>query len=156
MPNTTFSPSLRLPLPDDRMPLERPTVLLVNDTPDLRRLKRLVLEDAGHGVVEALDGQVALMYLRGSTAPLVVVMNTRIPTVDAAGILRTAATELLLKRHAYILTTALARQLPDELGQLAYDLQVQVIGKPFSQEDLLAAVAQAIQRLQTGNEGGSL
>jgi CheY-like chemotaxis protein len=154
MPSTTLPPSLRLP--DDQVTLERPSVLLVNDTPDLRRLKRFVLEDAGHGVVEVLDGQVALTYLRGSTAPLIVIMNTRIPTVDAAGILRTAATELPLQQHAYILTTALAGQLPDELGQLAYDLQVQVIGKPFSQEDLLAAVARAVQRLQASNGGSSL
>lgn len=32
------------------------TVLLVNDTPDLRRLKRLMLERAGYTVVEMLNG----------------------------------------------------------------------------------------------------
>jgi len=124
-----------------------PEVLLVNDTPELRRLKRLVLERADYTVAEVLDGQVALTYLRESTAPLVVVMNTRIPGLNAAGILRAVTAEPRLARHAFLLTTALARQLPDELVQLTHDLQVQVLGKPFTQQDLLAAVASAMERL---------
>jgi CheY-like chemotaxis protein len=123
-------------------------VLLVNDTPELRRLKSLVLQGAGYSVAEVLDGEVALSYLRESTSSLVVVMSTRIPSLDAAGILRAVATDLLLRRHAYVLTTALASQLPDALVQLVYHLRVEVISKPFSPADLLAAISRASQRLQ--------
>jgi CheY-like chemotaxis protein len=123
-------------------------VLLVNDTPDLRRLKRLLLEQAGYSVIEMLDGQLVLDYLRASALPLVVVMNSRIPGLDAAGLLRTVTGEPGLEHHAFILTTALAHQLPDELVRLTRALRVPVLGKPFTQEDLLAAVASASERIQ--------
>jgi CheY-like chemotaxis protein len=92
------------------------SVLLVNDTVGLRRLKRHYLERAGYAVAEVLDGQAALAYMRGSSAPLIVVMNTRIPLLDAASILRTVADGSSLQRHAFILTTALSGLLPNELG----------------------------------------
>jgi CheY-like chemotaxis protein len=125
-----------------------PQVLLIDDTPELRRLKRLFLEQARYTVAEVLDGWVALTYLCESTAPLVVVMNTHIPGLDAAGILRAVTTEPRLARHAFVLTTALAPQLPDGLFQLTQDLQVQVLGKPFTPQDLLAAVSTAVDQLR--------
>ena len=125
-----------------------PTVLLINDTPELRRLKRLILERSGYTVVEILDGQLALEYLHASAVPLVVVMNTHIRGLDAAGLLGAAAGEPRLKRHAFVLTTALANQLPDELLELMQELQALVVGKPFTKEDLLTAVANAVERTQ--------
>jgi CheY-like chemotaxis protein len=94
------------------------SVLLVNDTVGLRRLKRHYLERAGYAVAEVLDGQAALGYMRGSSAPLVVVMNTRIPLLDAASILRIVADEPSLQRHAFILTTALSGLPPMSLSHL--------------------------------------
>lgn len=123
-------------------------VLLVNDTPSLRRLKRRLLEWAGYPVAEALDGREVLKRLRDSPVPLVVVMNTRIPYLDAAGILRAVAADKRLQRHAFVLTTALARVLPDELFQLTRQLRVPVLGKPFTEQELLSAVASQVQRLQ--------
>lgn len=87
-------------------------------------------------------------YLRTSIEPLVVVMNTRIPGLDAAGLLRAVTGEPRLERHAFVLTTALAHQLPDEIDELTRALQVPVLGKPFTQQDLLAAVASARERIQ--------
>jgi hypothetical protein len=74
-------------------------------------------------------------------------MNTRIPSLNAVGLLRTVTVEPSLQCHAFVLTTALASQLPDELVQLTRDLQVQVLGKPFTQQDLLDAVTTARERL---------
>ena len=87
----TGFPSPRVPACS--LTLELPTVLLVNGHADLRRLKRLMLERANYKVVEMLDGQLALDYLRASAVPLVVVMNTRIPGLNAAGLLRAVTGE---------------------------------------------------------------
>jgi CheY-like chemotaxis protein len=145
MPNDAVPPPLLLP--DSPVTPEVPQVLLINDTLDLRRLKRLLLEQAGYTVAEVQDGQVALTILRESTVPLVVVMNTRIPGLNATGLLHKVAVEPSLQRHAFVLTTALASQLPDELVQLTQELQAQVLGKPFTQQDLQDAVATARELL---------
>ena len=51
-------------------------ILLVNDLPSLRRLKRLHLEEAGYYVDEVMDGASALLRLQASPEALVVIMNT--------------------------------------------------------------------------------
>ena len=122
-------------------------VLLVNDLPALRRLKRCLLEGAGYEVGEVADGLAALERLRSSPMPVIVVMNTRIPGIDAGGILRAVIAEPTLQRHGFVLSTALADMLPDGLGQLTSVLQVSIIAKPFTERDLLAAVAQAQHRI---------
>jgi CheY-like chemotaxis protein len=131
------------------------SVLLVNDTVGLRRLKRHYLERAGYAVAEVLDGQAALAYMRGSSAPLIVVMNTRIPLLDAASILRTVADGSSLQRHAFILTTALSGLLPNELVPLVQDMQVPILGKPFTEQELLRAVANSEQQIQSALDHSS-
>lgn len=125
------------------------SVLLVNDTVGLRRLKRHYLERAGYAVAEVLDGQAALAYMRGSSVPLVVVMNTRIPLLDAASILHIVTAEPSLQRHSFVLTTALSGLLPNELVQLVQDMQVSILGKPFTEQELLSAVANSVQQIQS-------
>lgn len=131
-----------------------PRVLLVNDLPRLRRLKRLLLEGAGYEVGQVLDGLAALEQLRTSPVPLVVVMNTRVPGVDAEGILRAVLAEPALQRHAFVLTTALAPMLPDELGRLTRLLEVPLVAKPFTEQELLAGVDAARRRLRTPRPTG--
>lgn len=145
-----------LPVRPEVLELRAPsecTVLLVGDTPSLRRLKRHLLEWAGYPVAEVQDGLEALEQLRESSVPLVVVMNTRIPRLDAAGILRTVAAEPMLQRHAVVLTTALSRMLPDELVYLTQQLHVQVVGKPFTEQEFLAAVAKQAERIRSAHIG---
>lgn len=43
---------------------DQPTILIVVDDPDVVRLMRIVLEDAGHTVLSALDGDRALASCR--------------------------------------------------------------------------------------------
>jgi CheY-like chemotaxis protein len=131
------------------------SVLLVNDTVGLRRLKRHYLERAGYAVAEVLDGQAALAYMRGSSAPLVVVMNTCIPLLDAASILRIVADGPSLQRHAFILTTALSGLLPNELVPLVQDMQAPILGKPFTEQELLSAVANSVQQIQSALDHSS-
>jgi CheY-like chemotaxis protein len=123
-------------------------VLLVNDEPSLRVLKRSLLREAGYEVrAEPADGVVALEYLRSSDEPLIVIFNTRMPRLDGTAFLRAVARDPELQRHAYVLNTALAGMLPNELAPLVRRLGVPVVGKPFSIEDLLGAVAMAESRV---------
>lgn len=145
LPRTSTSPGLgRVHCP----------ILLINDEPWLRALKRSLLLRAGYEVrVEAADGVAALEYLRASDVPMVVVFNTRMPRLDGTGFLRAVVREPGLRRHAYVLNTALARMLPDELAVLVLRLGIPVVGKPFSLEDLLDAVAEAERTLMATGGG---
>jgi two-component system cell cycle sensor histidine kinase/response regulator CckA len=61
----------------------RPTVLVVDDEPQLRGLARRVLEEAGYDVLEAPDGQAALQLVNGTHAPVnVVLTDIRMPIMN--------------------------------------------------------------------------
>jgi CheY-like chemotaxis protein len=118
--------------------------LVINDVLVLRQLKHYLLEQAGFEVEDVEDGMAALALLRSCRDPYLVVFNTRMPLVDGTAFLRAVAAEpATLQRHAYVLTTALARMLPAELERLVRQFDVPVLNKPFSHEDFFAAVAQA-------------
>ncbi len=124
-------------------------ILLVADDPALRRLKRHYLEQAGYAVEEALDGPATLDRLRVSPRPLVAIMNVRVPGIGAAGILGAAREEAKLRRHGFVLVTAVADMLPEDVARLTRELRVPAIGKPFTAESLLAAVAAAHEHIVT-------
>lgn len=48
------------------------TVLIVDDSPSVRRRVRIALEDGGHAVLEAADGATALVLLELNRADLVI------------------------------------------------------------------------------------
>lgn len=124
-------------------------ILLVNDEPSLHVLKRTLLRQAGYEVrKEAADGMAAVEYLRASDIPLVVVFSTRMPRLDGAAFLRIVVREPRLQRHAYVLNTALSRMLPNELAPLVRRLDIPVVGKPFSLQELLDAISRAERKLR--------
>jgi CheY-like chemotaxis protein len=94
-------------------------------------------------VDEVADGATALARLRSSPQALIVVMNTRIPIVNARDLLQVVACDACLQRHGFVLVTALARNLPDDLWELTQLLDVSVVAKPFMVQELLAGVAAA-------------
>lgn len=125
-------------------------ILLVDDVPSLHALKRSLLQQAGYEIrAEAADGLEALHYLQVSAVPHIVVFNTRMPNLDGIAFLRIVAGTPWLRRHAFVLNTALARMMPEELARLVDQLGIPVVGKPFQPEELFVAVAYARRALQT-------
>jgi len=59
-----------------------PTVLVVDDAPDIRLLMREVLRLHGFGVTEAEDGGDALAVLAAGDLPAVIVLDVQMPGVD--------------------------------------------------------------------------
>jgi CheY-like chemotaxis protein len=123
-------------------------VLVVDDDSDLRETMRRLLEEmGGHSVVEAEDGIGALEVLRASEDRLVVLLDQRLPRMDASGVLeRVAADDELATRHVYILLTASSQlgAAPTPLGKRG--LVIPLIAKPFDIETLLDAVALAARQ----------
>jgi CheY-like chemotaxis protein len=121
-------------------------ILVIEDTEVVRRSVVLMLADAGYEVGEAGDGAAGLQLWREQGADLVVT-DLRMPGMNGV--------EVILQLRAYAPTLPViamsggerSRDL-DVLGAVKLLGAVPLLSKPFSGEDLLAAVAAA---LRSGN-----
>lgn len=124
-------------------------VLVIDDDPETRQVIRLMLEHNGYRVLEAHDGVTGLARLRAHPAPLVVVLDWMMPRMDGLEMLRTLAADMdasLVRRHAFILATALYDAPELLLTDLPPDISISVLGKPFDSYRLLRAVADATKQ----------
>ncbi|HEV2731569.1 MAG TPA: response regulator [Terriglobales bacterium] len=60
----------------------KPTILVVDDSPDMLRYLRMVLELDSYRVETATNGVEALQRVRGGTVPEVVVLDLQMPGLD--------------------------------------------------------------------------
>jgi UDP-3-O-acyl N-acetylglucosamine deacetylase len=117
-----------------------PTVLVVDDEPEIRSSLRGVLSDEGLRVVEASDGRQALDLCRAER-PELVLLDVWMPEVDGIELLRMLQSEpgrpqvIMISGHGNIETAVKATKLG------AFDF----IEKPFSIEALLQIVSRALE-----------
>jgi CheY-like chemotaxis protein len=117
----------------------RTQVLLMDDVSAIRALLRDILQEEGYPVVQALNGAAALTVLRTSMERMVVLLSTR----NGLAVMEAALQEPAVDRHAFVLVTALADDLPLPWRQLVDILGVAVVPKPFALTTLLETVAHA-------------
>ena len=118
-----------------------PKILLVDDEADMRFAARMVLERAGHTIVEANEGEAALKMLGNEKIDLVL-LDMRLPGMDGIQILqkiRETNTELPV-----IMVTGYGNV---ELGQKAIELGADhYLSKPFHNKDLLEVVRATFEK----------
>jgi CheY-like chemotaxis protein len=125
-------------------------VLVVDDDAAIRQALHLLMEDAGHDVLEAGNGQEALDCLRVTPHRLVTLLDVQMPVLDGLAVLRTVSQDQrLASQHAYILVTAYPDRLLSNFVAtlLTTQLAVPLVRKPFDVDAMLAAVAAAARRL---------
>ncbi len=114
-----------------------PTVLSVDDEPDVTALVRFHLTRAGYEVRTAASGREALESIR-TRRPDLVLLDLMLPDIDGFGVCeilrRSAATAAVPILILSAWTTPDARLLGLELGALDY------VRKPFSPKDLVERV----------------
>ncbi|HEU5367260.1 MAG TPA: response regulator, partial [Ktedonobacterales bacterium] len=114
----------------------------------IRDTLREALEDEGYRVDEAADGIAGLEILRASGENMVVLLDQLMPKLDGVGVLRAVQSDpLLAHRHTYILLTARSR-MSTPVTDLATELGVPIIRKPFDLDTLFQAIVEAIARLE--------
>ncbi len=122
--------------------------LVVDDDQDTRDVLRLLLEDAGYAVTEAVDGFQTLDLLQASDTPMVVVLDLDLPGLDGIGVLHAVARDArLAARHAFVLLTAVQHNRYQAAADVCETLSVPLILKPFNMDTLLDAVATAARHL---------
>ncbi|MDP3711697.1 MAG: diguanylate cyclase [Mycobacteriales bacterium] len=118
---------------------DRPVVLLAEDSPTVRALVRVELEDAGYAVVEAADGRVAVDLARQS-APSVVLLDVEMPVLDGYGVIAELKVDPATRDVPVVILTGQA-DLVKALDAGAHDF----VRKPPQQGELRARVAAAVR-----------
>jgi len=121
-------------------------VLVVDDEEDIRQALRFVLEDAGYVVLEAANGEEAIERLRANPKRMAVLLDWRMPGLDGVQALDTIAMTMPHSApHAFIFMTAALHTPSLYLAQIPEGATVSFIRKPFNLDEVLAAIAQALQ-----------
>ncbi|MGA7933115.1 MAG: hybrid sensor histidine kinase/response regulator [Kovacikia sp.] len=131
------------PLPTrERFSIQKDTILIVDDSINVRRFLALTLERAGYRVEQAKDGQDALEKLHSGMCVQMVICDIEMPRLDGYGFLaKVKATPSLDSVPIAMLTSRSGnkhRQLALNLGASAY------FSKPYNEQTLLRTLQQLI------------
>ncbi|WP_407276288.1 HD-GYP domain-containing protein [Halothiobacillus sp. DCM-1] len=114
----------------------KPTLLLVDDTPDYLVLMRELLQDH-YQLLEALDGPTALR-LAADRQPDLILLDIMMPVMDGFSVCRTLKTNPLTSEIPVIFLTALSKIEDEEIGLKIG--AVDYITKPISPPILMARI----------------
>ncbi|MGB3560039.1 MAG: hybrid sensor histidine kinase/response regulator, partial [Geitlerinemataceae cyanobacterium] len=117
------------------LPLENNTILIVDDSINVRRFLALTLEKAGYRVEQARDGQDALDKLFGGLNVRAAICDIEMPRLDGYGFLAQVKSVATFKDLPVVMLTSRNgnkhRQLALSLGATAY------FSKPYNEQTLL-------------------
>jgi chemosensory pili system protein ChpA (sensor histidine kinase/response regulator) len=163
-PNTDGTESRHLPQLDtahyDEPPAwvipqnQKDTILVVDDSINVRRFLALALEKAGYLVEQAKDGQDAVEKLFGGLLVSAVICDIEMPRLDGYGFLARIKSDPAFSELPIAMLTSRSgdkhRQLALTLGAAAY------FSKPYNERELLTTLRQlitesrAIKRIPSG------
>ena len=131
-------PSLRdRCLPGVAAPVSRCRVLVVDDEPNIRRLVRFHLEDAGHEVLTASDGWEAMELVR-SRQPDLILLDVMMPGPDGFQVLEALKSEPDTAQIPVVMLTA--RATDDHIRKGWQTGNDWYVTKPFNPLELRALV----------------
>ena len=117
-------------------------VLVVDDNPDMAKLMMRAVEDQGHEVFVAGDGQFALQ-MASAERPDVILLDIMMPRMSGIEVLRRLKANTELRAIPVILVTAMGED-KDVIAGLD-DGALDYVTKPFKKEILAARVRSAVR-----------
>lgn len=121
---------------------QKETILVVDDSINVRRFLALALEKAGYLVEQAKDGQDAVEQLLGGLAVKAVICDIEMPRLDGYGFLARVKSDSKFSTLPIAMLTSRSgdkhRQLAMTLGAAAY------FSKPYNERELLLTLKQLI------------
>jgi chemosensory pili system protein ChpA (sensor histidine kinase/response regulator) len=127
-----------VPTLDQALEHQAPLVMVVDDSLTVRRVTQRLLLREGYRVVLAKDGLDALEHLAGEL-PQIVLSDIEMPRMDGFDLVRNMrADKRLSELPVIMITSRIAQKHRDYAAELGVD---HYLGKPYSEEDLLALIA---------------
>ena len=127
-----------------------PSVLVVDDDPDIRSVIAFKLERAGCTVYEEADGEAGLAAAT-EERPDLVLLDWMMPRLTGVEVCRAIRDDASLDRTPVIVLTAKAQE-PDVQRAFAAGADDYIV-KPFSPRELISRVALALARAATDGRG---
>lgn len=119
-----------------------PTVLIVDDQPEMRALLVRVLREAGYETLETPDGRDAWLLLqRSETVVDIVLADVVMPQMTG-----TELASLVGTAHPGVPVVLMSGYSPADLETRGFTLGPDFIAKPFDPEDLLRRVQEVLRR----------
>lgn len=120
------------------------TIMVVDDSINVRRFLALTLEKANYRVEQAKDGQDAIDKLQAGINPHAVICDIEMPRLDGFGFLSRVRT---LPQHKKLPVIMLTSRSGDKHRRLAMNLgATDYFSKPFKENILLSTLARLIER----------
>jgi len=125
---------------------EQPTILVIDDEVQIRRLLKLTLEGGHYHVREAENGQLGLQDV-AFKAPDAIVLDLGLPDMEGTEVLR----RLREWSHVPVLVLSVREGEADKIAALDAGAD-DYLTKPFGGGELLARVRAIMRRVSSGNE----
>jgi len=125
---------------------EQPTILVIDDEVQIRRLLKLTLEGGHYHVREAENGQLGLQEI-AFKAPDAIVLDLGLPDMDGTEVLR----RLREWSHVPVLVLSVREGEADKIAALDAGAD-DYLTKPFGGGELLARVRAIMRRIASSNE----
>jgi twitching motility two-component system response regulator PilG len=126
--------------------LDRKTVLVVDDSPTVRKLVALTLEKRGYKVVSAFDGVAAIKEIAAHN-PSLILMDVNMPRLDGYQLCKLVKKHETTREIPVLMLTGKDGMFDRLRGRLVGC--VGSIAKPFSPEELLEVVEQNILQVRS-------
>jgi two-component system, chemotaxis family, sensor histidine kinase and response regulator PixL len=124
-------------------PAQKPRILVVDDSINVRRFVALTLEKSGYLVEQAKDGQEAIEKLQAGLQAQAVVCDVEMPRMDGYGFLATVKGLAQFKHIPVLMLTSRSgdkhRKIAMNLGATGY------FAKPFKEQELLAKLTEVVK-----------
>ncbi len=121
-------------------PVERPTLLLVEDDPPTRGLVRELLRNEGYGLLVATNGEEAVNVARAE-APDLVLLDLMLPKKSGWTVLEELKADPATREIPVIVVSAFGSPGAEDARARA----ARVVEKPFDLAELLAHIDQALR-----------
>jgi len=119
-------------------------ILAVEDEPLVRMLVVETLSEAGHTVLEAPDGEVALAIVRETPDLDLIVTDVRMPKLDGFA-LAIATQQLRPKLGVLFMTGYMGTEVPAQLSR------AKVMQKPFDPDIFVLTIGKMLNSRETGD-----
>jgi CheY-like chemotaxis protein len=127
------------------------TVLVVDDEALIVMALEAVLEDEGYRVLTASNGRQGLDQLATEPRPDVVLLDMMMPVMGGAAMLRAMAEDPALRRIPVVVMSS----LPEKTLRQQADGAAAVVRKPYTAEEVLAAVTRVLGCEESRRDAGN-